>query len=1021
MELRRVAIAASDASLKRGKPVAAPVPAYFDSGEMRFHGEVLYAKQEPQKINRYAGGIPGRGVGTLPMFDLSGNQVGGAPLYKKAGRRTSTRTPNNPWGGVPSDERKADAELFLRQECKTHGTRDKKGEVVPCKRSELPAACLKTAENLRAMKNAPEAQTLHAQKCSCNGTVGDPCSAGCSFPCTWDEVSITAGISSDRSVWEKTKQGVLGKGFATRSSDSVYPEPRHLSILGPWLSAQETKERLVQHYYHDVNKRGDYAFVAQLWQCNLPNVQRRKEAKLPLIGGDPMWVEKWPAGSYTGGRRPRGKLYEAALAALPHHTVDGKAKILDSTYASLAQSDVAEWCRLNAVQVALLPPHKAVRDMRDGVRKEQQQSFENVTKELLCVSKAGKLYSVKSRTGYKLVDRTSKPKVDAYEYVNYKPALILSKDLVENDADYHASAEKATEIRSQLNPSRLRLIDGDFSHMYSSGGSLDEYGYTTWILNPACKWFADEVKASRKRVAASAKHSGIAQLDPLRSISDDIYAVVTESTDNYKNKFDKKKREKGAVRASLIPFGCTLTSWPWPLCHALIAKMQKQESIVAQQEPANTVIFPSSRRCGSGSTYREVSSVRDLNLTSVSMADRMGAHYNVVDGVWQQFLEGWHPRGLSAHQLQRTRLEQLFRGMQNNSSLHGWTVSAYDWVLNTDPSSAHFNEYVWSNCGREVHNVQFFTQASEFASSSESCTCWHCGEKFLTYNSLQAHVDKHSTCKTFVQYCISLRDKDGTVSIRNKHYGVVKFVRVLPSDESRAWITKGGGYIGVDTSTLNLKNGEDLKGSETFKWLTKNVYAPPQEPSHVITMSEEQTEMLHNYLCVVYPNSKYNKALCDFRGYRREQGYNLLTDNTYQFFDALEERKAKKQELGIKTTKDTTEEGVRWCLRMSRVKPSLSLGVIGSPERRDVPSKNEVHEHCVAKARESQDNPKLSAEWAAWVIKAHVCRLAGATWYDGGDDMLSAIPQVPTSFVAKLAADPEAIEPVGTLAEELDE
>lgn len=1035
---------------KPGKPVAAPVPAYFDSGEERFLGDVLYSRKPEQKLNYYAAGQPGTGRGLLPMYGLTGKLIGGPkPL------------PKNLNTACPVDESEPRPSYFLKAECKLHGEKNEETvKIKPCKPEELPAACRKTAENLKLKPVSAETKHVGFHDDHCTEEENDCCRLHRELP-DREEV-ITQGKPSDSSVCEKPKQVCFGMGFASKHSrdsekPSLYPEPKHLSTLGAWKAAQNAKECLVQHYYHAISKNGEYVFVKKLWKGNLPNEQRRKAAGLPLLGGSSIWSEKWPTGPKgTATRRaPLGKLYAAALDALTHHNVNGESKVLDSTYKSLAQSDVAGWCRLNAVQVALFTPHKVIRDSRDG-NYEQQRTFEGITKEPLFVSKAGKLHSVKSKTGYKHVDRASKPKVDAWEYVNRQPALTLSKlagelDWFEaerlttkevrkeylNHFDYSAKAKHAAEIRERLEQREFRCVYdrsaqqwipriGPNTEEEAQEWDSDKHIYTTWVLKTNKSrlhehrfafGFAVKINEMRQRIQASRELAAEnVLLDPLRPINN----VLTEWAADTEH---KKKRMKTYLPCIFFANAGKVFFPDFP--RELIEHNRERGRIAALCAKSIEITFPTSARCKSGANLHEASTVRDLNLkaimrddlnfTIVIMAYRMGAFYNVKEGAWQPCREGWQPVGVPAQQLQRTRLEQLFRGDLEciEDAPFGWTVPTVELKSNSfDPNG--WLEYVKA---KELHNVHF-KPTVELAKGNESCTCWHCGETFLTYYSLQTHVDKHYTCKTFEEFYCTLLNKDGTAPMRHEHYGAVKFLRVLPSDGSRAWVRKNGGNIGVDINTLRFKNGEELKGSEMFKKLTTKPYEPSQEPSRIVTMSEDQEETLHNYLCVAYPRDRV-KALRDFRGYRREQGYKLLTENTYQFLDAIEERMVKGEELSIKVVKDTAEEGVRWQFKMGLI--LLYLGVIGSPTRKDVPGKNEVLEHCMAKARETQDNAKLTAEWAAWVIKAHVCRLDGCTWYEGGDDVLSKGPasnQPTTSFLAKLSITDA--EPRGTLPEEED-
>ena len=1063
----------SDMIKKHGTPVAAPVPAYLNSGEERFRGDVLYTQVPEQKINYYAAGQPWTGRGTIPMYALinvkrfpweasikQGKHVGGPkPLHKNLNT------------ACPVDESEPRPSYFLKAECKLHGEKNKEtGKITPCKPEELPAACRKTVANLKLKPVSAETKHVGFHDDYCTEEEEDCCTLHRELP-DCEEV-ITQGTPSER-LFNTIKNGPV---TIIQGTGEVFSKEGHAF---PWIELQDAKECLVQHHYHAISKNGEYIFVKKLGKENLLTADRRKAAGLPLQGGSSIWTEKWPAGPKgTATRRaPLGKLYAAALEALPHHVVNGESKVLDGTYKGLGQSDVAEWCRLNTVQVALPTMGRVlrpfVRHVRDGdvhgdAGKFAPHTFENITKEPLFVSKAGKLHSVKSKTGYKHVDRASKPKVDAWEYVNRQPALTLSKlagelDWFEaeklttekvrkqyfNHFDYFAKAKRAAEIRERLEQREfIRVYDrsaqqwipriGPNAEEEAQEWGSDKHIYTTWVLKTNKSRFhvhrfaldfAVKVNETRQRVRANRELTKN-YLDPLRPVSTVLadWAAATK-------KFLKETKLYCKERSCY--------------CSKYFTWIEHKPDVTTEE--AVTITFPSSRHCSGG--LRETSTVHDLSLSEdlglryilrdpvvtrneesdwervfvpeseryagrVPMADRMGAFYNVKEGVWQpyHYQERWQPVEVPAHQLQRTRLEQLFRGDLEciEDVPFGWTVPTVELKSNSfDPDG--WLVYVKA---KELHNVHFKPSA-ELATDNECCTCWHCGEKFLTYYSLQTHVDKHYTCETFEEFYCTLFDAKGKLNLKlqHDHYGAVKFIRILSSDENRAWVRKTSSDIGIDISTLRFKNGESVKGSKILKRLTKKPYEPAQEPSRIVTMSEAQTETLHNYLCAVYPDSLV-KVLRNFRGYRREQGYTLLTENTYQFLETLDKRQMKGEELGITIAKDTTEESVRWLLKIGNTK--MSLGVIDSPTRKDVPSKQEVLEHCTANARETWDNPKLTAEWAAWAIKAHICRLDGCTWYDGGDDVLSKFPtsDQPSSFLAKLSITDA--EPRGTLPEEED-
>jgi hypothetical protein len=175
-------------------------------------------------------------------------------------------------------------------------------------------------------------------------------------------------------------QGISPERLSGLSQDNakaeMYPAPNHTLTLTPFLKAQVRRESLVQCYYHTVKRIGkgvwEVEFSPYLWEGNVINAERRLEKGLPLIGGSPIWAERWKSGDdVKRGKERLGKLYKKALSSLwkpssaaAFHLGDTQKKSLhfdvrssDSISTVLGQSDVSEWVRLNREQRMLRPSY----------------------------------------------------------------------------------------------------------------------------------------------------------------------------------------------------------------------------------------------------------------------------------------------------------------------------------------------------------------------------------------------------------------------------------------------------------------------------------------------------------------------------------------------------------------------------------------------------------------------------------------------------------------------------------------
>lgn len=1004
-ELRRLAIARSDASLAQRKPVAAPTPRYFDSGEERFLGVTLYGKAAPRKLNRHAAGQCKSGLGRLPMYDFS---------YEKRLQWECSNTQGilvnnvkslekNPNSYCPRDESKPNATAFIKADCKFHGEVNRKtGEVTPCTREEVPAACKHTYENLKAMKSAPAPITTHVVHAHCSGNHVDYCNdPTCARVATYEDGSPAYVV--EHVVTEGTE--VLDR-LSDKSRDTMYPEPKHLALTARWKELQDAKERLVQHHYTWPENENDAprlrTFTWRGGSGEVPSNEERRKTVNPCvansevlspIGGDSVWAEMWKQGEGTAEYLARQGV------SLTTNEVAGVPTVLDSTYATLGQSDVQEWCRLNALQVVLKDRPKVVRDARDGV----QHAFEN--------------------------------NCHPSEYVNRQPALTLNRDLGTNDSEYYVQAKRAAAIRGKVE--RSSPPKPEFEDVYPPkpedkffGAALqcvpvygptleeeawggDKYVYTTWV--PKAQWFADKVEATNLRVKASRKlTANNVTLDPLRSISDSLSGVTVDSK---KRKFTQRKEGKGEL-------SFTNTK-------GTLGKMQ--------------------------------STVRDLNLTTVSMADRMGAFCNVVNGVWQPFKEGWQTHATSITAVQWSGWDKWLRyeygitermtlgqaeSTRTSTNLLGWAVSTYELndLLKRD-------ERVWVPTGEKKYVKNLYSPTVEFAAHGDSCVCRFCGLSFLDDGNDSARkAHERQQHATTCIYCVSAfgmndtdsfpskedlnlhiksqhpvefvnrhRDTEGLVKLKHEQYGEVRYVRTLPSDSTKAWVCNDSVFL--DVNVCELKSDGD-----SFKPPVMDTREPEEELDPVREEESERRGLkeLHR-LYEVYPELSRSEVMADFRRKRRVDNQPLLEEKFYRFLNVVEERKANSEDLMVGLIRNQSEDGLRWQLKAygCLVAP-LFLGIIGSPKRRSVPSPTEALTHCVRKAREAQlvmENPKTkdkaaaTTDWATWVVKALVCRLIGGTWVEDGDDVLSAPPVSPTCFVAALST--QTAETYNVLEEEM--
>ncbi len=616
---------------------------------------------------------------------------------------------------------------------------------------------------------------------------------------------------------------------------------------------------------------------------------------------------------------------------------------------------------------SLKEPPAVVRDTRDGI----QRKFEANTKQIKVLRTADE-----------------KPKPDRYEYSNGDPSLTLSNLAGENA--WYSCCEKLSEME----------VRKEYHNHFD--------------------YYAKAQAAAKVKGEVSAKRmQGNTQLDPLRSVSN----VLADWSADTKRKVKENK--------------LYLNLWPTEP-KALIEEIRNKEYIKSQHEEAITVVLPTSRSwkqrlCKSSilrQVYREIYAERDLNLQGVPMANRMGTRYNVKEGVWQPFREGWQPVGVPAHPRQRSRLEHLFTTFADSRTV---TFAEHDrkcvCMLCRDDKGYCIENY--PNPASEFSDSKALDKHMQAKHSKEVAEfeAWH-NKPYMDTANRRGWVEFRDTEGT--------RSVQGLLEVKHKTHGSVLFVRTLATDRNRAVITQLHKIESAKKKSYHswIVNVDALRfNGKPFVPPVMKEFTPELEPFRAEGSAvRERNEMLHNFLCVVYPDLNHDNAMELFRKERRTCGDGLpLSETVYSFVDLAERRKANKKPLHS-IIKNKTENGYRWLLNVrsrNLVRPLvLVLGVIGSADREDKPTPSEALRHCIKKARKEQrifDGGKTTEkyqweythskkkrdasllEWAGWLIKAHLCREKGGKWgknenrCDDIQSIQSASPASPTtSFDARL-------------------
>lgn len=426
-----------------------------------------------------------------------------------------------------------------------------------------------------------------------------------------------------------------------------------------------------------------------------------------------------------------------------------------------------------------------------------------------------------------------------------------------------------------------------------------------------------------------------AQIDPLRSISNTLSAYMGAN----------KKAQKLADTLYLKSFNCTLTSWPWPLCPALIVKMQKQERIASLREMQ-------------GST-------QDLNLTAVSMADRMGSRYNVVGGVWQTTAQ---------------------------------PITELQWQL--------WREYCQRKPQKSEEHKRVLRLKIEEVLSARSGNLKPYRPEVGSTNAKGLLKVKHDAYGTvlFVR-TMPLEMNRALVIKQGVFIGVDVSTLQLDGKAFVPPVTK------VFEPPIEPYRAEGSAVRERAEQLHNFLCVVYQEGmDHVKAMREFRknngTQVLSENTYRFFEEAK--------RG-----NISIAMDKTEQgnrwYLKVRTRTGIIKLSLGVVEPAHRTDleppDALMHCTERAREEQRRMEGNFTEKQRKLIAAFSRKNGITVT-AASKEVRAKATIAWAGWVAKAQACRLAGGTWPsdDRADDMLSAKGKLPTSFDRKLFTTPESYD-----------